>query len=162
MSRDNITRCSWHLLLLVAGVWVVTATKWADVEVERPPHGEAAKNPLYATQSLLRRLGAEVTQRQDLDAMPPAQTQLVLVSRHWDLFPERAERLRNWVEQGGHLVIPGFMATHSEFEDWLPIVEATEPVKPSGLSKGTGSLPLPRRAASQKDKDCREIWPSPP
>lgn len=160
MSRDRITSILIAVLLLAAGVWLASATEWADVEVERPPRGEAAKNPLYATQSLLRKLGAEVTKRHHLAEMPPAQTRLVLASRHWNLFPDRAARLRAWVEQGGQLVIPGFMADYDQFKGWLPIIEESkqrskrrvEPRPPGDRPSPT--LPL---TAHQQDPDCREL-----
>jgi len=151
MSRDNILRILLAVLAAAAAAWLVTATEWADVEVEKPPRGEAATNRLYAAQSLLRALGATVERRQDLDALPPPGARLVLVSRHWDLFPERGRRLREWVEQGGHLVIPGSMADHEQLEDWLPFGEVTVP---ASAKKPAGPAP---QAGPGKDRDCREL-----
>ena len=111
------------LALVLAGAWVMSATEWADTEVPTPASGEARTHSLYAAQLLVRELGGHVVKRESLDAMPPAQARLVLASSHWDLFPERAQRLREWVEQGGHLVMPSFLVDDDMLESWVPLVE---------------------------------------
>ena len=148
MSRPILIRIFLALLVVAAVAMLATITEWVEVEVEKPPRGEAAKNRLYAVQALLRTLGATVVKRQDLEAMPPAQGHLVLVSRHWDLFPERGQRLRDWVEQGGHLVIPGAMVDHPRLREWIAVTEVRRPSTPSE--------PRAQRA-NDKDRDCREL-----
>ncbi|MET3475727.1 DUF4350 domain-containing protein [Variovorax atrisoli] len=155
------------LVLALAGFWLVNATEWADTEVSTPASGEAKTNRFYGAQVLLRELGMKVVKHDGLDAMPPAQARLVLGSSHWDMFPERGKRLRQWVEQGGHLVMPGYLVGGDQLEDWLPLVrekppasdekndakndEASEPKKKkrSGLPR----IPDP----SAKDADCRIV-----
>jgi hypothetical protein len=153
MSRDNLIRLLVGLLIAAGVAWLATATEWAEVDVTKPPRGEAAKNRLYAVQSLLRTLGATVVKRPNLEAMPPPQTRLVLLSRHWDLFPERGQRLRQWVEQGGHLVIPGSMVDHKELE-WLPVEEVEE--DPKKKPRDEPDAPSPRGKPAP-DRDCRAL-----
>lgn len=148
MSRPILIRILLGLLLLGAVALLATVTEWVDVEVDKPPRGEAAKNDLYAVQALLRTLGATVVKRQDLEAMPPANSHLVLVSRHWDLFPDRGQRLRDWVEQGGHLVIPGAMVDHPRLREWIAVAGVKKPSAPSAA---------PARGGTDKDRDCREL-----
>ncbi|MEJ8855063.1 DUF4350 domain-containing protein [Variovorax robiniae] len=150
--KDNLVRILIALLLVAAGAWLVSATEWADTETRTPARGEAATNGFYATQRLLRELGGTVVKRPGLDQMPTAQARLVLASRHWDLFPDRAARLREWVEQGGHLVIPGHFVDQDALKDWLPINSRTMKVDPKAAP-----VPRPAPGAPVKDADCRTL-----
>ncbi|SDN34433.1 DUF4350 domain-containing protein [Polaromonas sp. JS666] len=148
--KDRLILVLLGVLLLAGGIWLVSATEWVDVDVPTPAKGEALTNPLYATEKLLGALGAKVVKHKSLDAMPPPQARLVLVSRNWDLFPERAQRLRAWVAQGGHLVIPGFLARHTSLTGWLPVTEENA-ISPQKI---TPARPFDRTA---KDLDCRAL-----
>jgi hypothetical protein len=148
--KDRLIHILLGVLLLAGGAWLVSATEWVDVDTPTPARGEALSNPLYATEKLLGALGARVSQRKSLDAMPPPQARLVLVSRNWDLFPERAKRLREWVAQGGHLVIPGYLAGHKSLKDWLPVTEQS----PLRQPPATPPRIFDRTA---KDRDCRAL-----
>lgn len=148
--KDRLIMVLLGVLLLAGGIWLVSATEWVDVDVPTPAKGEALTNPLYATEKLLAALGAKVVKHKSLDAMPPQQARLVLVSRNWDLFPERAQRLRAWVAQGGHLVIPGFLARHKSLAGWLPVTEENA-ISPQKI---TPARPFDRAA---KDLDCRAL-----
>ncbi|MES2939771.1 MAG: DUF4350 domain-containing protein [Pseudomonadota bacterium] len=150
MSRAWVIRALAIALVAAAALWLASVTEWRDVEVDTPARGEAATNSLYAVQSLLRRLGVAVVQRQDLQALPPVGARLVLASPYWDLFPERNQRLRDWVGQGGHLVLPGHFVDHPLLETWLPL-EEVEPPKPARPA----SAPAPVRGA--KRDNCRDL-----
>lgn len=150
------------LVLALVGFWLVTATEWADTEVSTPASGEAKKNRFYGAQAMLRELGMTVVKRDSLDVMPPAQARLVLGSSHWDMFPERGQRLRRWVEQGGHLVVPGYLVGGDQLEDWLPLVREKPPASeekketPEPKKKKRSSVPrLPDPSA--KDADCHMV-----
>jgi hypothetical protein len=85
--------------------------------------------------------------------MPPAQARLVLQSRHWDLFPERGKRMRQWVEQqGGHLIIPGSLVDHSELSDWLPVQVIEEDTKKRDEEPDSRPARKPN-----PDRDCRAL-----
>lgn len=148
--RDRLILVLLAVLLLAGGAWLMSATEWTDIDVPTPAKGEALTNPLYATEKLLGALGAKVVRHKSLDAMPPPQARLVLVSRNWDLFPERRQRLRAWVAQGGHLVIPGFLARHASLADWLPVTEENA-IRPQTV---TPARPFNKAA---KDQDCRAL-----
>lgn len=147
MSRENLLRLVVALLLVLGSAWLITTTEWHQVEEPTPARGEAEKNTLYAVQLLARQLGAGVTRKTQLDAMPPPPATLVLTSRHWALFPGREDRLRQWVEAGGHLVIPLHVAEKDLFEDWLHI--ASRDTRDSEKKRAT---PLGDR--QRKDADC--------
>lgn len=128
-TRDVLLRVLMAAVVLGAGVWVASCTEWVEVEVPRPARGEAAKNPLYVTQQLVRRLGAEVATPSTLSALPPPRATLLLTSWYWDLFPERAQRLKAWVENGGHLVLYANNLDHEQLKGWLPIKQLEPPRK---------------------------------
>lgn len=155
--KERLVQIVIGLVLLVGGAWLVSATEWADEETPRPARGEAATNPLYAVQALLRELGATVVRRDSLDAMPPPEARLVLDSEHWDLFPDRAERLQQWVEQGGHLIIPGRLVDHASLEDWLPVVRKNR-IRPEPTeAPESDEPPAAATAPSPKVADCRSL-----
>lgn len=145
MSRENLLRAGVALVLVLAAAWLAMMTEWREVEETTPARGEALKNPLYATQSLARQLGARVTQKTQLDVMPPPAATLVLTSRHWSLFPGREQKLRQWVEAGGHLVISLPLAEDDAFEDWLPITSR----------EARAARDRPERKG--KDADCHTV-----
>lgn len=120
-NRDVLLRVLMAALVLGAGAWVASCTEWVEVDVPLPARGEAAKNPLYVTQQLVRHLGAEVATPSTLSALPPPRATLLLTSWYWDLFPERAQRLKAWVESGGHLVLYANNLDHEQLKGWLPI-----------------------------------------
>jgi hypothetical protein len=126
-SRDWLVRGLLIAAALGTAAWVASCTEWVDVDVRTPPRGEAAKNDLYATQQLLRRLGAHVATPSELAQLPPPRATLMLSSWHWDLFPERAQRLKAWVEGGGHLVLYASNLDHEQLKGWLPIKRQAPP-----------------------------------
>lgn len=130
-NRDVLLRVLMAALVLGAGVWVASCTEWVEVDVPLPARGEAAKNPLYVTQQLVRRLGAEVATPSTLSALPPPRATLLLTSWYWDLFPERAQRLKDWVENGGHLVLYANNLDHEQLKGWVPVKELEPPRKRS-------------------------------
>ena len=133
MNRDLLIRILVMGLLLAGAAWVVTSTEWAEVQVEKPPRGAAATDRFFATEQLLRQLGARVERRQALEPLPPPGARLVLSSQHWQLFPERTLQLRRWIEAGGHLVVPATLLGQRDVAAWMPLVlhdkEKREPAR---------------------------------
>jgi len=129
------------LLLAALAAWLATVFELADVESRTPPTGEAATNPLYAAQALARDLGAHVTKQTSLDTLPPPGATLVLTSTEWNLLPGREDALRDWVKQGGHLVIPSRLLAGSSEDNpltrWLPVRWAEGKAKPIAKPKPT-------------------------
>ncbi|WAC74815.1 DUF4350 domain-containing protein [Roseateles sp. SL47] len=122
-----MTRGRWlwalGLVLLGLGAWWISAnTVWDERPIYKPPQGEARTNPVYAMEQLLRKLGVQAEHRDTLEALPPPQARLVLMSDDWNLMPERAEQLHAWVKQGGHLVLLTGTSWHdTDLDDWVPI-----------------------------------------
>jgi hypothetical protein len=158
-----LVRIGAVLVLAAIGFWLVTATEWADTEVPTPASGEAKKNSFYGAQVMLRELGLQVVKHDSLDTMPPAQARLVLASSHWDMFPEREQRLRQWVEQGGHLVMPSHLINSDLLDGWIPLVWEKPPATDEKKEKEKDpSVPRKRLPKSQfaepaKDADCHAV-----
>jgi hypothetical protein len=129
-KRDLLLRGLLVALVLGAVAWLASCTEWVEVDVPTPARGEAAKNPLYATQQLVRRLGATVATPTSLAQLPPPRATLLLTSWSWDLFPERAQRLKGWVDAGGHLVLYANNLDHEQLKGWLPIKQLAPPRRP--------------------------------
>ncbi len=112
-------------VLLLAG-WLVTQTRWVEVDVPDDPRGLARTDSHYSLRRLVEGLGGTLEIRNSLEPLPPADATLLLESSLWDIFPERDARLRAWVEHGGHLVL---MRQHgsSESMHWVPITFAAPP-----------------------------------
>jgi hypothetical protein len=123
MSRDLLVRGLLVAAVLALCGWMASCTEWVEREVPTPPKGEALTNPLYAAQQLARELGARVENPTGLSALPPSGATLWLTSSQWDLFPGTAKRLREWVDGGGHLVIPSSLLGNENLAEWIAVRE---------------------------------------
>lgn len=124
MNRDRLLPIGLLLLLAMFGLWMASTFEWAHRKVRSPLRGEAASNPLYATHRLVRELGGKaVTPDEGLHNLPPMGSTLYLNSAEWSLFPGRTEKLQQWVDQGGHLVMPSSLASQSGLSEWVPVTE---------------------------------------
>lgn len=119
MSRENLARLVVVVLLALGAWWLSVNTEWVTLTRHVGASGEARTNPAYAFEQLLRRLGMQVEHHEALETLPPPQARLVLLSSDWAFLPGRAERVKRWVQQGGHLVVPDDTATES-LSGWLP------------------------------------------
>lgn len=130
MSRGGLLAALLAALLLAAGLYALAGrTEWVEQEVDLPLRGEAATDDWYAAQALLRRLGVQVVRQSQLDSLPPPPATLWLESTTWDLFPERSERLRQWVRQGGHLVVRSPQLVADEpLAAWAPMAVRVPPL----------------------------------
>lgn len=142
------------LLRLIAGLacvalcfWIVTHTRWEDVEVDNDPHGAAATDEYYSLRQVLQAAGATLETRTSLEPMPPADATLMLSSSLWAIFPERDARLKAWVENGGHLVVVGRFARGHDDLRWVPLTF----VRPPKPRRAHGVAPSADDAASQAE-----------
>ena len=135
---------------------IALATEWEDTVRSTPARGEAATNPLYATQALIRDLGGEVASAAALDTMPPPGVRLVLTSPHWSLRPGHAQMLRDWVEAGGQLIASPALVDAAAVKPWMPMTQTPASIsaptdKPTFLNcrtlKERRSRPPPPAAA---------------
>lgn len=95
--------------VIAGGVgWFLHTHERVEDSVPIPPHGEAAYNPLYALRESLRAAGVPAESRRRLErsglALGPRDTVLMLGSPDTTT-PADVERLLDWVDAGGHLLV---------------------------------------------------------
>jgi len=161
MKTDHLVKGLLAALLVALAVWVGMNTEWTEVDVRTPAKGEAFTNELYATQQLLRQLGAKVVKPEGLAQLPPRDATLFLSSWHWDLFPQRERLLRAWVQQGGHLVLNAEMLSSERLQSWLPIHQVEEHEEEdendeSSADKAASAPAKPRAAAAGHPEEACE------
>lgn len=167
MKFDHLLKALLVALLLAAGAWIATRTEWVDEAVPTPPKGEALTNELYATQQLVRQLGAKVVKPKQLSTMPPHGATLLLSSWHWDLFPERERLLRAWVHGGGQLVIHADMLYNDRLQAWLPVQrvddedeeadEQEDETPPATGNQASAPASTPSVAQRRKVLECDQV-----
>ncbi len=125
-SQALLLRVLAGAIVLLLASWIVTHTRWVEVDVPDDARGLASTDAHYSLRRLLEGVGATLQLRDSLESLPPADATLLLDSSLWDIFPERDARLRAWVEHGGHLVL---MRRHGSKESmrWAPITFAMPP-----------------------------------
>jgi hypothetical protein len=120
-------RATWLIRLLVAlacaaiAGWVVHETRWVEIDVDEGERGAAATDPVYTLRRLLEANGATLEMRTTLEPLPPPNATLLLNSTFWNIFPGRSERLKAWVQNGGHLVVQGMHEGADKDLRWLPV-----------------------------------------
>ncbi len=110
------------LVLVVIGLfitWIARNTYWEDTTVRTPPTGPAADDPFYAAEHLANSLGAHALWQRDPVSRPPPDAVLYLSFWNWGLQTGRRERIQQWVEAGGRLVLDGGVTGDPDaFEAW--------------------------------------------
>ena len=159
LGRDTLLNGLAALGVLAALAWFIHSTEWADETVPLPAHGEAAKDRHYVAKQVIQRLGGQVVAPQNFDTLPPAGATLVLSSWHWDLFPEREQALRRWVENGGHLVAQTWRGP-----EWLPIERMNAPARAASAAASAppAAPPAPRSTLlgprfGARPPECHEL-----
>ena len=111
MNRRSLTLVVVALLVLAGGTALfLHYFKRESREINLPPKGEAAYNPLYALRQALLAQGIKARSYPSLN--PTAlelgrNDTLVLYTQPEAISEAQSERLLAWVEKGGHLVMPG-------------------------------------------------------
>jgi hypothetical protein len=141
------------LLLILVAIWLAASTEWVDVTTDTPERGEAATNRWYALQKLAHNLGATVVNRPMIDSTLPPNATLILVT---DNLPESQSNktLKNWVINGGHLVVDSSMINLFTLKSWLPIRKVDNASKDK--EKNTDNAPEKdnTKPADEQDRYC--------
>ena len=95
-------------LVLGLGVaWFLHTHERVEETIPLPPRGEAAYNPLYALRESLRAAGVPAESRRRLDGervLGPRDT-VLMIGDPGTASPGEVQRLLDWVEAGGHLLV---------------------------------------------------------
>lgn len=94
-------------LLIGLGVWFYMNFERVTVRERVGFKGEAARNPLLAFTRLLERMGLEVRAPRERTALAdlPVNATLILPRGRGAYTAARAEEVRSWVVNGGHLIV---------------------------------------------------------
>jgi hypothetical protein len=112
------------LIVIVPLVALATKVKFKETKVPMPLKGEALTNPFYAAIKLSDRLGADASW-EHIFASPDPDSVIVLSNWNWTLIDSRRQRMQEWVEAGGRLVVDGsFLGDFGQFTKWSGIGEA--------------------------------------
>jgi hypothetical protein len=150
-------RLGWHwgwglaLSLACAALAAWVASRYEQVPVQRwqQARGEARTNPYYALAHLAHDVGVPLVVRHSLKELPPANATLVLDSPYWRLWPENLQRVRQWTEAGGHLVIVEQAVTDDKDLSWVPIQNREAPRQPAPTAAEAASA----ASAAQEDSE---------
>ena len=114
------------VILLVAvplGIfWFLQNFEKKPIEVHRGISPAALKNPLLAAKRYLQATGKEAVSREDLDffkVLPSPEDAIVIRHLTRGLSKTTNDRIMNWVEAGGQLLIPGSLSGNSPGQDDL-------------------------------------------
>lgn len=114
------------LAVLAVGLgvaWFLHTHERVEDTVQLPPRGEAAYNPLYALRESLRGAGVPAESRRRLDdgaRAPGVRDTVLMIGDPGTASPGEVQRLLDWVEAGGHLVVrtPAWTRRTREARPW--------------------------------------------
>jgi len=153
LDRQHALLAFIAIVLGAGGVWLALHTEWVEVQVPNPIQGEALRDADYRLKQLATRLGATVSAPANLAELPPPGATLMLSSTQWNIFPERAQALRRWVEAGGHLWLPyRYQGEVDAAMAWVPVkwVRVAKPKPPS-------PPPAAAKASAPDDEDDDDV-----
>jgi hypothetical protein len=128
MTRDRVAALVVTGLIIAVLVWVARNTYWTDIKIPVPMSGEAATNPFYAVERFAQALGADAKWNRGIN-LPPADGVIFVSAWDWELTADRQQRIQNWVEAGGRLVVDQSLITSTDaFERWSGISHKSKPV----------------------------------
>ena len=151
---------NWRVRILItgfAGAFLAGCAKYEDETYEIGYKGEARFNPFLAASRLLERFDYSAERSGGISRLPDQQTTIILPAGSLPSFGS-AQRLRRWVEGGGHLIylVSGYgrqesdpfsfrempsEANHPLLEEFGIGLVATEQAEAiSGLRVGSGEL----------------------
>ena len=127
MRRERLAWVAVTGAAIALLIWVATHTYWAEVKVPMPPKGEAVTNPFYVVERFAQALGARAEWNRGL-TLPPPNGVVFISAWDWDLTSDRRQRIEQWVQSGGRLVVDKSLINSTDsFEKWSGIgQEATE------------------------------------
>ena len=130
------------LLSVAAAAWLIDSTEWVEGREPVPMSNELRSDGTVLARHFLQQFGWRVHKADNLQQMPPTGATLLLSARFWRLVGGD-ERLRRWVDAGGHLVIDHTVLSDPPADGWLP----------------TRLLPREADAKRVRDDWCRVLSP---
>jgi hypothetical protein len=151
MTPARIGNAIAAFLLVGLVVWIAMHTYWAEVTIDGPAEGAAARNPYYSVQRFSSAVGIHNRLIASINS-PPAHSGVLLINGIQDDFlHSRVESLEPWVESGGRLIITDdVLWANAAIQKW------------SGIAPGSHlteekTQPLHARRSIEKDADCNSM-----
>ena len=118
-SQSRLSSNAWIIIIssaLMLGFAIYATFNWFEIvedEVQIGAKGEAATNPYFGLQKFLTASGATIVlsnKSRELalglsDANSPSQVLMLGDRRLSEMTPARVDRILNWVQAGGHLIV---------------------------------------------------------
>ena len=98
------------------GYWFYSNFEKERVEKEIGLLGEARYNRLLAAQRYFQSFGVVARSEEGLTILPPSKATLIIPSARYEMGNGEAQRLRRWVDSGGHLVVVPSAAFDEAYE----------------------------------------------
>jgi hypothetical protein len=125
MNRDRLTTALILGVIIAIACWIAFNTYWADVTESTPPEGEAATNPYYSIEHLLRSLGIRAEEMTVLRPPPNLSDVLLVNESGWDVAHGNISSVEQWVRGGGRMVVTTSMLRSSPaLQTWSGITRA--------------------------------------
>ena len=114
-------RYSLIVTLVLALIGALAYWFYSNFEKERTEKeigflGEARFNSLLAAQRYFQSFGVEAHSEEGFTILPPSKATLIIPSARYEMGESEAQRLRRWVESGGHLVVVPSAAFDEEYK----------------------------------------------
>jgi hypothetical protein len=159
MTRERLAWLAVIGAVVALLTWVARHTYWTDTKVSMPLTGEAATNPFYAMEKFAQALGAHTQWNRGL-SLPPASGVVFISAWDWDLTSDRRQRIEQWVESGGRLVVDKSLINSTEaFEQWSGIEQKVrEPALPLRARFPHQQAPTTRCYTLDEKGDSRDSY----
>jgi hypothetical protein len=119
MTRTRVMYLLLAAFIAVLATAIARNTYWGDETVYKPPKGEAATDPYYATRKLLGQLGVNIQDASSLRALPRQDAVLIIEALSDIEWREHRVALQQWVGSGGRLVVPAStIFDNTELQAW--------------------------------------------
>lgn len=123
--NGRIIKIIVFLIVAVPLALLASRLEFKETKVKLPLKGEALRNPFYAAIRLSEALGAQA-EWEHIFTTPATNAVIFVSSWNWNLVRARRERMQQWVEDGGRLVVDGsFIGDFEDFAQWSGIRRIT-------------------------------------
>jgi hypothetical protein len=128
--------------------WAYSKFEFYDTQSELGYRGEARKNPYLAAGRLLEKFDARVRFKQVYTGPPPPGATLLLPTPRRGLSMQQSQRLRQWAEAGGHLILVTWTLWDDQRSEGDYLLDPlgvhqfqNEPVTKPGAAQNKAALP---------------------
>lgn len=130
VNRSFIIKMIVFVAIALFAIWIMDNTYWGEQTVYKPLSGEAASDPFYSAQKLSDMVGAHAEWKHVFAEPPTSDSILVLTYWHWDVIAQRREKIEQWVQAGGRLLIDdSLIVSDDSLKKWTGLEYHDVPVK---------------------------------